>query len=52
MTESLFQCTRYKLGCNAQYDKSPAWTYFRSWHVWEVEVLTFVKDTVKPIKSI
>ena len=27
MSESLFECTSFKLGCNAQNDKCWAWTY-------------------------
>ena len=29
MPASLFECTSFKLECNALYDKSSGWTYFR-----------------------
>ena len=50
MPDSLFECTSFKLGCNAQYDKSWSWTYFKCGHVferWGVK-FTFLKHTVKP----
>ena len=40
MPESLFECASFKLECDAQYDKSWAWTYFRCWHI-----IVFEKDT-------
>ena len=33
MSNSSFELTRFKLGCNALYKKSGAQTYFRFWHV-------------------
>ena len=33
MSESLFECTSFKLGCKAEYDKSWSLIYFRCRHV-------------------
>ena len=59
MPESLFECTSFKLGCNAKYEKKLSLklfqmlTYASSFNkVWEEDFLTLLGDIIKPTSTI